>query len=420
MRTNLSADANAGATNIKVRNLRGFAVGRRMTLGTPANKQTVTISAVVAPSPNGARVDFTPALGRAHITDETVIVLGTGLDLAAPLKFNHAANLPFSNRGTGNSFEPATAFTRSSDEPVQALGSGITLDRPLTRSHEINAEVRDAVVTTAGYQGTPAPNKWFGGPTLSTSAPFFNRTISIGAGSMVLRDSAGLVVDSLNYGSLWAAEGYQAPSGSAKSGCYVAAPGLARGFDRFFSVAASNTSAGRFPDGRDTDGNCADFRTSPSTTLAAASTVGSINIKVASVAGFGAGQTIRIDTGADLETAAIAKIGTAGASTLRAATGVGATIIPIASAIGFSNGQAVTIGSGANTETEVISSIRRFRADAITVASPLRHSHAAGAQVSGTGITLVAPLTREHPREAQITGSVSTPGAPNHYYRRPQ
>ena len=29
---------------------------------------------------------------------------GTGLDLAEPLKFNHAANMPFSARGTGISF----------------------------------------------------------------------------------------------------------------------------------------------------------------------------------------------------------------------------------------------------------------------------------------------------------------------------
>ncbi len=178
---------------------------------------------------------------------------GTGLDLAAPLKFNHAANLPFSDRGTGISFEPATAFAHSSNEPVQALGTGITLDSPLANDHAINAVVRDAAVTTAGYQGTPAPNQWFGGPELSTSAPLFGRTISVKEGSMVLRDAAGLVVDSLNYGGLvdpWAAEGYQAASGSEQSGCYVPAPGSAGGFGPAASAAgATNQSAGRFPDG---------------------------------------------------------------------------------------------------------------------------------------------------------------------------
>ena len=95
---------------------------------------------------------------------------GTGLDLAAPLRFTHAANLPFSDRGTGISFQPATAFAHSSDEPVQALGTGITLDSPLASGHAIDGVVRDAAVMTAGYQGMPAPNQWFGGPTLSTNA----------------------------------------------------------------------------------------------------------------------------------------------------------------------------------------------------------------------------------------------------------
>ncbi len=97
--------------------------------------------------------------------------------------------MPFSARGTGISFEPATAFAHSSNEPVLPLGSGITLDQPLSIDHEINAVVRDEKVTTAGYQGTAAPNQWFGGPALSSRA-----------GNMVLRDAAGNVVDGLNYG----------------------------------------------------------------------------------------------------------------------------------------------------------------------------------------------------------------------------
>jgi hypothetical protein len=39
---------------------------------------------------------------------------GTGLTLAAPLKFSHSSNLPFSDRGTGVSFSPATRFPVSS------------------------------------------------------------------------------------------------------------------------------------------------------------------------------------------------------------------------------------------------------------------------------------------------------------------
>jgi non-reducing end alpha-L-arabinofuranosidase len=382
-----------------------------MTVGTPANRDTVTITAVGSSGPTGAGVDFTPALAHAHPSGEPVMDPGTGLDLAAPLRFSHAANLPFSDRGTGITFAPATAYPHSSNEPAQPLGTGITLDKPLSRAHAIDAVVRDAAVTTAGYQGTPAPNQWFGGPALST-----------GAGNMVLRDAAGLVVDSLNYGLLvdpWAAEGYQATSGAGQGGCRVTSPGSAIGGFGPAAAAATNRSAGRFPDGFDTDSNCADFQLQPATTLSSASTAGATNIKVASVADFAAGQTITIDSGASLQTAVIATVGTAGASTLGAATTVGATVIPVASATGFRAGQTIAIDTGANRETAVVVSTTGGRGGAsITVAAPLTLAHAGGAQVSGSGITLATALTQAHAIGAQVASDVPTPGAPNRYSRR--
>jgi hypothetical protein len=413
----LTAEASAGVTHFKVR-VRGvnrFAVGDKMTIGAPANQETVTITTAGAPDSTGASVDFTPALAKAHDDGEEVVDQGTGLDLAAPLQFPHAANLPFSDRGTGISFQPATAFAHSSNEPVQAPGAGITLDSPLVKDHAIDAVVRDAAVASAGYQGTPAPNQWFGGPALSPSA-----------GNMVLRDAAGLVVDSLNYGGLvdpWAAEGYQAASGAGESGCRVPTPGSGRGG---FGPAASapNRSVGRFPDGLDTGSNCNDFLVQAATTLPAASAAGATNIKVASVADFDAGQTIMIDTGANLETAVIATVGTAGATTVGVAIGVGATVIPVANAMGFSAGQTIAIDGGANHETAVVAATTgggrggRGGGATITVAAPLTFAHAAGTQVAGSGITLTAALTRAHDSGAQVAGSVPTPGAPNHYYRR--
>ncbi len=419
-RTALSANASAGATNISVRNVNGFVAGDKLTVGTPANRETVTIAAVGAASPAGATVDFAPALARAHLNREFVVAQGTGLDLAAPLKFNHAANLPFSSRGTGISFQPATALAHSSNEPVQPLGTGITLDSPLAKDHAIDAVVRDAQVTTAGYQGAPAPNQWFGGPALSANA-----------GNMVLRDAAGLVVDSLNYGVLvdpWASEGYQAISGAGESGCrapsFVA--GRGGGGPGAPPTGGPNRSVGRFPDGLDTDSNCTDFVSQPATILSAASAAGGNNIKVASVADFVAGQTIMIDAGASLETAVIATVGTAGATTAGAATDVGATVIPVASGAGFTAGQTITIDSGANQETAVVAATTGGRGGrgggpgagaTITVAAPLKSAHAAGAQASGSGITLTSALARAHASGSQVASDVPTPGAPNKYYR---
>jgi len=256
-RTALSADASAGATSVRVRNANGFVVGDKVTVGTPANWEVVTIAAVGAANPAGVNVDVTPALGKAHLNRENVVAHGAGLDLAAPLKFHHAANMPFSARGTGISFTPATAFAHSSNEPVLPLGTGIMLDRPLANAHAIDAVVRDAAVTSTGYQGLPAPNQWFGGPALSPAA-----------GTMVLRDATGLVVDSLNYGLLvdpWAAEGYHGASGTGESGCRVTVPVVGRGGGRGGApaVPTAHRSAGRFPDGADTDSNCNDFVLQP-------------------------------------------------------------------------------------------------------------------------------------------------------------
>jgi hypothetical protein len=413
-RTRLSANAPAGATSIQVGNANGFTVGDKMTVGNPANWETVTITAV------GTSVEFTPALAKSHLNRETVVAQGTGLDLAAPLKFQHAANLPFAARGTGITFQPATAFVHTSNEPVQPLGTGIALDSALSKEHAINAVVSDANITTAGYQGTPAPNQWFGGPTLSPQA-----------GSMVLRDTAGLVVDSLNYGLLvdpWASEGYQAASGAGQGGCRVTSPGGAGG-GPFGPAAAMTRSAGRFPDGVDTDSNCTDFLLQPVTTLLVASVAGATNIKVASVADFAAGETILIDSGANLETATIATVGTAGGTTVGAATSAGATAIPVAGAFGFSAGQTITIDIGGNQETAVVASVGGGRGGrgggrgglggaTITVTAPLTLAHAAGVQVSGSGITLATALTKAHDSGAQVSGNLPTPGAPNQYARK--
>jgi hypothetical protein len=150
----------------------------------------------------------------------------------------------------------------------------------------------------------------------------------------------------------------------------------------------------------------------------AASAPGATNIKVGSVDGFDAGQTVRIGTGADLETAIIATVGTAGATTVRTATDTSATMIPVAHAMGFSEGQTITIDSGANSETAVIASIRPWGTASITVKAPLTHAHGAGAQVSGTGITFTTALTRAHASGARVADNVPTPGAPNRYHTR--
>jgi hypothetical protein len=337
--------------------------------------------------------------------------------LAAPLKFNHASNLPFSVRGTGISFEPATKFAHTSNEPLLPLGTGITLDKPLSGDHAINSVVRDEKVATAGYQGQTAPNQWFGGPAIGND------------GSIVLADAGGLVVDSLNYGRVadpWAAEGYQ--GASPGSGCNVPSLGVGRGGRGGFGggAPAPARSAGRFPDGADTDSNCSDFHLQTSSSLAAGAATGENNIKVSSVSEFSVGQSIFIDTGANREPAVVATVGTPGGTTVGTEVQAGATSLSLASAQGFSAGQTITIDSGANQETAVVASISAGRGGrggfaggaSITISAPLKMAHAEGTHVTGSGITLTAALTKAHESGAPVSGHLPTPGAPNQYAMR--
>jgi non-reducing end alpha-L-arabinofuranosidase len=407
--TTLSAAANAGDTTIRARAAGNISAGDKINLDIDSighGTETVTVKSVGAGAGGGGR-------GGAAGT----------LELEAPLKFNHANNLPFSVRGTGISFQPATAFAHISNEPLLPLGTGITLDSPLAGDHEINAVVRDAAVTTASYQGSAAPSQWFGGPALANS------------GSMVLRDAAGLVADSLNYGAVvdpWAGQGYQGMSPG--SGNYVASPSAGGGGRRAGPASPTpNRSAGRYPDGADTGNNSRDFLLQTAMILSLDSVAGANNIKVASVADFAAGQTINIDMGANRETAVIATVGTPGASPVATATETNATVIPVASAQGFNAGQTITVDSGTNVETAVVASVTGggrggrggggrggFGNASITVAAPLNIAHAVGAQVSGSGITLTTALTKAHGSGAQVGSSGPTPGAPNQYARRIQ
>jgi hypothetical protein len=146
--------------------------------------------------------------------------------------------------------------------------------------------VINPLATSVGFQGSPTPNQWFGG-ALSTSA-----------GSIALLDASGLViVDAMVYGSQQSnssANGTIASpelatlvSDQGKDGCIVVVPPSAGGFGPVVATATGpSRSAGRFPDGVDTDSNCTDFLTQAVTTLSAASAAGATNIKVASVADF--------------------------------------------------------------------------------------------------------------------------------------
>ena len=186
--TYLAANANIGDTSIRVRGAANISVGDKINLDIDSvghGIENVTVKSIGAAAGGGR--------GGGG---------GASLELEAPLKFNHANNLPFSVRGTGISFQPATAFAHSSNEPSC---------RSAPASH-----------STAPWPTITRSTRWCGTPRSPRRATKADTQSVVrgarplpSAGNMVLRDAAGLVADSLNYGGLvdpWAAEGYQGAS----------------------------------------------------------------------------------------------------------------------------------------------------------------------------------------------------------------
>lgn len=410
-KTSVRASVNPGDSAVSVNTLVGwptqehlaFADGGTLYIGTPANLETVTVTAVDNGSDNTAVLHVSPALSRAHIAGEDLVEPGTGLELVTPLKFNHAANLPFTVRGTGITLAAATTHAHSSNEPVLPLGTGITLDKPLGQAHPVDSVVQDQAVKSVGYDGKP--DQWFGGPALPLLAA-----------SMVLRDANGHVADSLNFGSLvdpWAAEGYQTVSGFEKAGCFTPTPGLPFSWDPA-STVMTNTSTGRYPDGHDTDSNCHDFLVPAATLLAADSAAQATNLKVDSVAGFRAGQSLYVDAGAKQEKVAVAAVGTPGATTLAAASEKGAASLQVKNAKPFLPGETVTIRDANGSEEITITSVGNWN-NRLTLSAPLTNTYPIGAEIFGSGLTLATPLAISHTAGSQIAADLPTPGAPNTY-----
>ena len=272
----LSMDAKAGDTNIKVSSTANISVGDKIRLDIASvghGIETVTVKSVGTPS---SRSTFGGPLGPA---DDP----GTGLELEEALKFDHSSNMPFSVNGTGISFEPATSFDHSSNEPVLALVYEVKLDGKLGRNHPVDDVVMANGVAEAGFQGQA--DQYFGGPALASR------------GNITLRNGKGQIVDALNYGLVvdpWLGEGSHLESGAGADGNFAVAPAAARGGWGAPAVEAPLLSAGRFPDGFDTDDNKKDFHMQASSNLFKPAKAGDLTLYVNANGNFKRGQTMLI------------------------------------------------------------------------------------------------------------------------------
>ncbi|HLN22214.1 MAG TPA: arabinofuranosidase catalytic domain-containing protein [Bacteroidales bacterium] len=412
--SNLAAAAKAGETTIKVVANENVTVGDTLTIDTGSRMESIVVKNVVSVASSASRA-FNP-VGGPEAGNTGV------LELTAPLKQDHMIDVDVAGRGTGISFKPATRFAHKSGEAVQALGSGITLDKKLEKSHGTGTAVVNTKASPANHRIVKA-NLWYGLP------------FSAASGSLALTDASGkIIIDAIVYGSrqsnssangtvtspeLATLEGVQ-----SQGGCIVVSPVQVNNLVQPIAAEGTDRSAGRFPDGSDTDSNCSDFIVHVATTLTSAVKAGSNNIKISNVSDFTSGQKITIGIGTSKEVAVIAEIGTSGGTSAGAAISQGVRSIPVNSAEGFYTGQTITIDDGANLESAVVASTFAARRrpgapsvqmDSIRVSTPLKFAHAAAAQVSGSGITLANPLKGRHEAGSQVAGSVPTPGEPNQY-----
>ena len=398
----LSMDAKPGDTNIKVSSVENISVGDKIRLDIASEGHGIETVTVIKVGTASARNTLNGPLG----PDEDP---GTGLDIAEPLQFAHASNMPYSVNGTGISFEPATKHVHYSNEPVLALCFSIELDSPLAAAHPIDEAV---IGGTGGYNGAVPANQIFGGPALSS-----------GGGNITLRDAKGNIADAINFGLVtdpWLSEGYQADSGLDEPGNFVPTPAAARRFG-FGSGGpqpqAAALSAGRFPDGADQDDNKADFRVQRAMNLQMPAGPGVTNLKLSSVEGLVEGGQIVVGNS---EILTVAKIGTPGATLLRGNSGAGAKTIVVASAQNFVPGQDVLVGDELAVVSEVIIPRgwwmpREQQENKLVLAAPLRKAHKVGEPVAGTGVTLSTPLQAAYPAGAAVSSAKPTPGAANQY-----
>ena len=240
-RTNLSAEASAGATKIKVRSVTGFVVGKKITVGTPATQETVTITAV-------GTSGFWP---------------DRGLDVKPPSPAGISRRRPWSIRARAWSWPHRSSLVTPPTCPsaIAERGSALHRRRPLrTRATSPSRRSAQELRLTSLLPMSTRSMRWFVTPpslrraireartervvrrprTLDQHCQLGRATISLSAGNIVLREHR-LVVDSLNYGLLvdpWAAKGYQAASGPTETGCRVIAPGLSGGIGPALSPMA--------------------------------------------------------------------------------------------------------------------------------------------------------------------------------------
>ena len=223
--TNLAQPAHAGDTQLTIVGTSHFKPGSELTIDTGDRKETVQVKQVLV-----VAEPYVRQFGERERPHEPGLV-----ELAAPLKRDHANGVDISCLGEGIAFTPATRFAHTSGDALQPLGAG----------------------------WTPTPGLYL------SYAP------SATAGSVALIDPAtDTVLDAIVYGSQQSNSSANGTIASPElailegdqhgGGCIAVTPAPVPAFllARRPELAPGPQSLVRLPDGSDTDNLCEDFRLS--------------------------------------------------------------------------------------------------------------------------------------------------------------
>lgn len=248
----LSKEAKIGDTQLVIETTFALLPGSKVTVDTGDRTEVVTVKSLVKSSDPPAPRRF----GQPQVVHEPGII-----ELTEPLKKDHMLSVDVSCPGTGVSFTPATRYAHRSGQAAQALGAAYRLDKPL----------KGAVAAWQPVAGGLA----------------FGYALSASAGSVALIDPAsGAVLDAIVYGSQQSNSSANGTIASPElatlegvqdgGGCIAVLPPAPRGgFGPRGPVPAAPTSRSlvRFPDGADADMLCKDFSLTVSPTPGAANNV---------------------------------------------------------------------------------------------------------------------------------------------------
>ena len=268
----LSEAAKAGDTRLVIQVTRNLLPGSSVTVDTGDRVEVVKVKELVRASDPPAPRRF----GQPQQAHEPGII-----EIEEPLKRDHAVSVDVSCPGTGVSFTPATRFAHRSGEAVQPLGASYRLDSPLRADVPAWAPVG----LPSGISALRDLLRALSGRPDNALRFSFGYAPSVTAGSIALVDPAtGAVLDAIVYGS---EQSNSSANGTIASpelatlegvqdggGCIAVLPPLRPSFGPGGSMSAPTLyrSLVRYPDGRDTDNLCRDFRLSTLPTPGSANT----------------------------------------------------------------------------------------------------------------------------------------------------